>query len=96
MIVTTQEAIAYLRNIADNASMSHYQQALRIAIKAMEDNARASAHDLITNADRIRAMTDDELADVVMCPYEQACLEGESEERCTACCLKWLKEKAEG
>ena len=64
MITTTEEAIAYLRPIADSATLNNYQQALRIAIKAMEDSARASARDLITNADRIRAMTDDQLADV--------------------------------
>lgn len=96
MITTTEEAIAYLRPIADSATLNNYQQALRIAIKAMEDSARASARDLITNADRIRAMTDDQLADVVMCPYDAACLDGEIEERCTACCLKWLQAKAEG
>ncbi len=96
MIKTTQEAIEYLRPVADCATMPQYQQALRIAIKAMEDSARASARDLITNGDRIRAMTDDQLADVVMCPYDAACLDGDIEERCAACCLKWLQAKAEG
>lgn len=49
-------------------------------------------HKPMTNADRIRSMTDEELAKVIMCPYdrddrdERDCKEG-----CWKCCLKWLK-----
>lgn len=42
-----------------------------------------------TNADRIRSMTDEELAKVIMCPYERDyrdCKEG-----CWECCFKWIK-----
>ena len=36
MIRNRQEAITYLRSIADHATLSEYQQALRFAIDALE------------------------------------------------------------
>lgn len=48
----------------------------------------------ITNGDRIRAMSDEELAAVIMCPCDNQtglC----SEVGCIACCLDWLKQPAE-
>ena len=45
-----------------------------------------------TNGDRIRAMKDEELAEVIMCPHDMECHEeGKS---CVSCCLEWLKEKS--
>lgn len=48
-----------------------------------------------SNADRIRAMSDEELAEVIMCPYgselDLCCTKG----TCLDCCMKWLKEPAE-
>lgn len=62
----------------------------------------------ITNADRIRSMTDEELAralydgfDIEYCTNDPACgamLDepgGVPEERCIACALKWLQQPAE-
>ena len=53
---------------------------------------------VITNADRIRAMTDEELAVVIMCPIE---LDGRNDPcdkglaySCLECCLQWLQEPA--
>jgi hypothetical protein len=47
-----------------------------------------------TNADRIRAMSDEELAYWVMCPYDDvepdSCPKG-----CMKCTLEWLKQPAE-
>lgn len=51
----------------------------------------------LTNADRIRAMSDEELAeflfngDVEYC-HEGLCKDGET---CRICCLKWLQQPAE-
>lgn len=48
-----------------------------------------------TNADRIRAMSDEELAYWVMCPHDELCdraLDGD----CMKCVLQWLKQPAEG
>lgn len=48
-----------------------------------------------TNGDRIRAMSDEELADIICCPIDGGtglCL---GIYDCLACCLKWLKQPAE-
>ena len=46
----------------------------------------------MTNADRIRAMSDEELAAIIMCPIQfdekAECIEG----NCFQCSLKWLKQ----
>lgn len=47
----------------------------------------------ITNADRIRNMTDEELAIVIMCPYDgtknaDCFMEGRN---CIQCCMEWLQ-----
>lgn len=49
----------------------------------------------MTNADRIRAMSDEELAVVIMCPYDMEhplCIQSP---KCVDCCLKWLQQPAE-
>lgn len=52
-----------------------------------------------TNADRIRAMSDEELAMVMMCPNENGLAEIDCDKsdscNCYECLLKWLQEKAE-
>ena len=59
----------------------------------------------MTNGDRIRQMTDDQLTEIIMCPYDTAgnaadimpCIEEGnvqklvSESECRSCCLNWLK-----
>lgn len=54
------------------------------------------------NADRIRSMTDEELALAIMCPAEydlnfnknEKC-NGEMNKNCYECSLKWLQEESE-
>ena len=49
----------------------------------------------MTNADWIRAMSDEELANNIMCPHEICggdVIPCEIPRRCTECCLKWLKQ----
>lgn len=56
-----------------------------------------------TNADRIRSMTDEELALAIVCPAEydlnfnknEKC-NGEMNKNCYECSLKWLQEEREG
>lgn len=46
-----------------------------------------------TNADRIRNMTDEELAIIIMCPYDGT-KEGDcfmEERNCIQCCKEWLQ-----
>lgn len=53
----------------------------------------------MSNADRIRAMSDEELADVIMCPMEISCISDLCEKNlsytCVECSLQWLREPAE-
>ena len=57
----------------------------------------------MTNADKIRNMTDEELADIMLCPYDTAgdpidimpCVKDgiqglATPEECKACMMKWL------
>ncbi len=55
-----------------------------------------------TNMDRIRRMSEEELAEVLMCPYDSAgnlfdeipCYDGRklvTKEECRKCCVNWLK-----
>lgn len=49
-----------------------------------------------TNADNLRAMSDEELAEIVMCPYD-GCTRGDgSDGGCYQCSLDWLQSPAEG
>jgi hypothetical protein len=58
-------------------------------------NVREEEKKPITNADRIRAMTDEELAEFL---YDGCCREGEafpcSDVGCKKCWLEWLKQEA--
>lgn len=54
---------------------------------------------VMTNADRIRAMSDEELAKLVgkyvycgLCPLQHSCIDGE----CNKVVMEWLKQPAEG
>ena len=47
------------------------------------------------NADKIRDMTNSELAEIIMCPYnvyEELCTKKTD---CLSCCLEWLEMEAE-
>lgn len=49
-----------------------------------------------TNADRIRGMTDLELAAVIMCPYcgnPEDCKDIDKYMSCSVCCYEWLREE---
>lgn len=58
-----------------------------------------------TNADRIRSMSDEELARIIMCPYdtygkELPCAKDGIQtmvppEDCNKCCIRWLQSEVE-
>lgn len=54
----------------------------------------AKDKNVLTNADRIRGMNDEQLAEVIMCPYgsepDVCCTKG----TCLTCCTDWLLEPA--
>lgn len=53
----------------------------------------------MTNGDRIRQMTDKELARIIMCPcnFTDAGIDciPDRKEDCIPCCVKWLQEEME-
>lgn len=61
--MTIKEAICYLSPIAESASLARYKEALQMAIAALRAQ-QEEKNEPPTNADRIRAMNDKELAKV--------------------------------
>ena len=61
-----------------------------------EQGRRDSKH---TNADRIRNMSDDELAEFMSCPYMKdmydECVHGWHDYDCSKCKLEWLQSEVE-
>lgn len=49
----------------------------------------------MNNGDRIRAMTDEELAAVILCPKEISCLDECLRASCVECSKQWLQQPAE-
>lgn len=49
----------------------------------------------MTNGDKIRKMSDDELAEIIMCPHEIERGMCNDEMSCPECCNEWLAEEAE-
>ena len=50
---------------------------------------------VLTNADRIRAMSDEELANMVRCPHVKTNWD-KCKNDCFACRLEWLQQPAKG
>lgn len=90
--MTTKEAIAYLQPIADNTSLSGYQAALKVAMEAMRERDKQC----ITRADRIRAMSDDELAWELMVWRSDAYSKAKGDESVLPCTknsvCEWLQQ----
>lgn len=57
--------------------------------------ARLGLGDPATNGDRFRTMTDEELAAVIMCPYDTDPDVCNRPGDCLACCLEYLQSPAE-
>ena len=60
---------------------------------------RNSARKPHTNADRIRNMSDEELAELMSCPYMKdpcdECVHGWNDYDCSKCKLEWLQSEEE-
>ena len=102
--MTKKEAIKVLRTesveIGGNAvSVARWLTALDVAVKALEDvpGKDVGKNEPMTNAQKIRSMSDEELAeflfngDVEYC-HAGLCKDGET---CRICCLRWLQQPAE-
>ena len=89
--MTNEDAIKVLRTesveIGGNAvSVARWMTALDVAIKALEDVTGKNVGKM-TNADRIRSMTDEELAELLCCTGWRMIERKE--------CLEWLQQTAE-
>ena len=49
----------------------------------------------MTNGERIRDMSDEELAEIIMCPYDTDPSVCNYKGVCLDCCLEWLKQPVE-
>ena len=104
--MTIDEAIKVLRTesveLGGNAvSVCRFWEALDMAVKALEDVTDKNVEKM-TNADRIRTMSDKELAELMRSMMDcDSCgnmfsfkCDG-SYEHCSSVCLKWLQQPAE-
>lgn len=64
-----------------------------VCANCLHNNSRKDRYEPMTNADRIRNMTDEELVDVIHCPLVEVdgCHTGKS---CALCILRWLRSPA--
>ena len=97
--MTREDAIKVLRTesveIGGNAvSVARWMTALDVAIKALEDVTDNNVGKM-TNADRIRAMSDEELVNVVPCPLGFSMFRCPIERQCGPCKHEWLQMPAE-
>ena len=49
----------------------------------------------MTNGERIRGMSDEELAEIIMCPYDTDPSVCNYKGVCLDCCLEWIKQPEE-
>lgn len=92
--------------ISDNRSVPIEPEKLETLVRELV--SKMTECETVTNGDKIRAMTDEELAAVIMCPYDTAgdpidimpcVLEGGTQEfvtveKCRACSVAWLQRKS--
>lgn len=92
-----------LENNTDNLILSfdlsdNRQLCVDISFEVEENNDDKKC----TNADRIRSMSDEELADIILCPYDTAGNPIEimlqklvSPDNCKKCMIEWLQSEVE-
>lgn len=81
-------------------SMSFYREATFTDDSDCAEFNRAVEDKPMTNADRIRAMSDEELVSMIMGAPDYPCdvkiPAGECDEKCEKCIMDWLQQPAEG
>ena len=94
--MTKEEAIEAIKCNWPDSRYTILREALDMAVKALEDVTDKNVGKM-TNADRIRSMTDEELAEFLADASADYCHVGlcEDGETCRICCLKWLQMPAE-
>ena len=93
--MTRKDAIEAIKCNWPDSRYTILREALDMAVKALEDVTDKNVGKM-TNADRIRSMSDEELAEFLDENAEYChvglCKDGET---CRICCLRWLQMPAE-
>ena len=101
--MTNEEAIEAIKCNWPDSRYTILREALDMAVKALEDVTDKNVGKM-TNADRIRAMSDEELATFISEIADECERNTECNQHCYGCdieycvresCLKWLQQPAE-
>ena len=94
--MTRKDAIEAIKCNWPDSRYTILREALDMAVKALEDVTDKNVGKM-TNADRIRAMSDEELANIVECPYGNPYFDEHlpCKGSCHDCLLIWLQQPAE-
>lgn len=94
--MTRKDAIEAIKCNWPDSRYTILREALDMAVKALEDVTDTNVGKM-TNADRIRSMTDEELANIIECPYGNPCFDEHlpCKGSCHDCLLIWLQMPAE-
>lgn len=88
------------RNVGENGyNIGYSSYNLKIVLEFIDEYFEIVESDKQTNADRIRNMSDEELAELMSCPYMKdpydECVYGWHDYDCNKCKLEWLQSEAE-
>ena len=92
--MTREDAIEAIKCNWPDSRYTILREALDMAVKALEDVTDNNVGKM-TNADRIRAMSDEELVNVVPCPLGFSMFRCPIERQCGPCKHEWLQMPAE-
>lgn len=91
----TRERAAELLSEVTVLDDPEMEEAHRVAISALRQQETVTDSHQMTNADRIRDMSDEELVNVVPCPLGFSMFRCPMERQCGPCKREWLKQPAE-
>lgn len=103
--MTREEAIKRIENHMEVHRIGEYphikiSEALNMALSALREQEERDNPKPLTNADRIRAMSDEELCKLIMCTPDVPCEGNGYPEKCNCkceeCIMNWLQQPAEG
>ena len=94
--MTRKDAIEAIKYNWPDSRYTILREALDMAVKALEDVTDKNVGKM-TNADHIRSMTDEELANIIECPYGNPYFDEHlpCKGSCHDCLLIWLQQPAE-
>ena len=94
--MTRKDAIEAIKCNWPDSRYTILREALDMAVNALKDVPDKNVGKM-TNADRIRSMTDEELANIIECPYGNPYFDEHlpCKGSCHDCLLIWLQQPAE-